>query len=302
MDKHSINQELTDRDLINGVAANRDITQRDIIERAKIKSAIDKELSQVVLRRQAWDPIASSASARRRRRAPAWRAAALILAVLAFSGVSVGAAYYINHRIYVNEEELPELDPMTLHQIAPPTVTPDEYGLYSKDYSSYDTAAQELQVPVLDSSLAADNPYMHVSVETDNKDYAVISVHNYIIGDCQDFRQMEDERYYSQGHGQIFYSPVSLTADIILSDEQLANGWSHDYLGYYQFVLNYVSSQDYRVTIVEDTVDGAAPLPDGVVSEKCAIFVADGIRYTLSGRVSVDTMKEIVDSMEQPSF
>ena len=34
------------------------------------------------------------------------------------------------------------------------------------------------------------------------------------------------------------------------------------------------------------------------VSEKCAIFVADGVRYTLCGRTSMETIKEIVDSME----
>ena len=31
--------------------------------------------------------------------------------------------------------------------------------------------------------------------------------------------------------------------------------------------------------------------------ELCAVFVADGIQYTLKGRVTEDTMKEIVDSM-----
>lgn len=34
------------------------------------------------------------------------------------------------------------------------------------------------------------------------------------------------------------------------------------------------------------------------MSEKIAVFVSDGIRYTLKGRVSVDTMKTIVDTMK----
>lgn len=34
------------------------------------------------------------------------------------------------------------------------------------------------------------------------------------------------------------------------------------------------------------------------MSEKIAVFVSDGIRYTLKGRVSVDTMKIIVDTMK----
>ena len=38
---------------------------------------------------------------------------------------------------------------------------------------------------------------------------------------------------------------------------------------------------------------------EGVVSEKIAVFVSDGVRYTLKGRVSVETMKAIVDSMKK---
>ena len=34
------------------------------------------------------------------------------------------------------------------------------------------------------------------------------------------------------------------------------------------------------------------------VSEKVAIFVSDGVRYILKGRVSLDTMKEIINTME----
>ena len=33
-------------------------------------------------------------------------------------------------------------------------------------------------------------------------------------------------------------------------------------------------------------------------AKKCAVFVADGIRYTLCGRISMEMLKEIVDSME----
>lgn len=39
------------------------------------------------------------------------------------------------------------------------------------------------------------------------------------------------------------------------------------------------------------TDNGDEKLNEGVVSEKIAVFVSNGIRYTLKGRVSVDTMK-----------
>lgn len=35
-----------------------------------------------------------------------------------------------------------------------------------------------------------------------------------------------------------------------------------------------------------------------LVSEKIAVFVADGIHYTLKGRTSLENIKTIVDSME----
>ena len=59
----------------------------------------------------------------------------------------------------------------------------------------------------------------------------------------------------------------------------------------------YQSAQGYKVNLIQDN-NGDEKLNEGVVSEKIAVFVSDGIRYTLKGRVSVDTMKTIVDTMK----
>ena len=64
----------------------------------------------------------------------------------------------------------------------------------------------------------------------------------------------------------------------------------------YHFVEQYESAQGYLVNLVEDTI-GEEP-PADYVSKKIAVFVADGIRYTLTGQVSLDTMKELVDTMK----
>lgn len=48
--------------------------------------------------------------------------------------------------------------------------------------------------------------------------------------------------------------------------------------------------QGYKVNLIQDN-NGDEKLNEGVVSEKIAVFVSNGIRYTLKGRVSVDTMK-----------
>ena len=101
---------------------------------------------------------------------------------------------------------------------------------------------------------------------------------------------LEEEDRYEYEHGKTYYSPVSLNIDLILSDEQLKNGWDTDYLGMYESMEKYQSAQGYKVNLIQDN-NGDEKLNEGVVSEKIAVFVSDGIRYTLKGRVSVDTMK-----------
>ena len=299
-------------------------------DRHQIKEAIDRELCQITLGRCAaghsvlhmpageedglsqttgrgsfqsagHGPFQTTGHGRRRRPAASWRAAALLLAFLAFSGMSAAAVYFVHSHFQVNGEALPDIDPLSVTEMTALDAQPDEYGLFQEEYPSYEAAAKALGLPLLDASLperTAQNPYMHVQAETDNQDYAQITVHNYLVGDCTEFQLLEDGLYHHTGHGQAYYSPVSLTVTVILSEEQLAIGWNHDYLGAYTFAESYTSPQGYRVNLIEDTTGENAALPDGIVSEKCAVFAADGILYTLTGRVSTETMKEIVASMQ----
>lgn len=64
----------------------------------------------------------------------------------------------------------------------------------------------------------------------------------------------------------------------------------------YRFVEQFVSEQGYKVNLIEEENDGNQP--QNFVSKKIAVFVADGIRYTLTGRTTVDNMKQIVNSMK----
>lgn len=52
------------------------------------------------------------------------------------------------------------------------------------------------------------------------------------------------------------------------------------------------SAQGYKVNIIESGGEANSK------TEKCAVLVADGIRYTLRGRVSIDTIKQIVDTLK----
>lgn len=151
-------------------------------------------------------------------------------------------------------------------------------GWIEKDYDNYKEVKNELGISLLDTNLAVDNPYMQSHITTDNKDDATVTVENYILGDTSEY-----------------LSPISLTVSIVLSQKQLEHGWDMEYLGYYQFVESYTSAQGYRVNILEDTVEEPS---ENYVSEKSAVFVVDGIEYTLKGRTSLKNIKEIVDSME----
>lgn len=171
-------------------------------------------------------------------------------------GTTVAASYSFTNKISVNDEVLTELDEMHVIDIKKMEQPKDEFG----------------------------------TIEQDFKDYAMITMNNYIIGDTANFRYLEEEDRYEYEHGKTYYSPVSLNIDLILSDEQLKNGWDTDYLGMYESMEEYQSAQGYKVNLIQDN-NGDEKLNEGVVSEKIAVFVSDGIRYTLKGRVSVDTMK-----------
>ena len=119
-----------------------------------------------------------------------------------------------------------------------------------------------------------------------------------IIGDTSDYyydKEIDDYRYVS---GEKYYSPVSLKIEVILSQEQAEIGLDTEYMGYYEYVESFRSAQGYQVNLLQDTMAAeAADLPKNFQSEKIAVFVADGVRYTLTGRVSAETMRQIVDSM-----
>lgn len=212
-------------------------------------------------------------------------------------GTTVAASYHFTNKISVNDEVLTELDEMHVIDIKKMEQPKDEFGTIEQDFKDYEAIQEELGIDLLDTELADNNDYLQGHITTDDKDYAMITMNNYIIGDTANFRYLEEEDRYEYEHGKTYYSPVSLNIDLILSDEQLKNGWDTDYLGMYESMEEYQSAQGYKVNLIQDNSDDEK-LNEGVVSEKIAVFVSDGIRYTLKGRVSVDTMKTIVDTMK----
>ena len=216
-----------------------------------------------------------------------------MIAIAIVLGSTVYAVKLVNEQSKVNELELPELDSMKITK----QIKNREKNIKQQSISrlNYKQIQEQLGVSLLNSELSKDDKYMISDVETDNKDYAIIKCDNYILGDTSNYSYNE-EGFCSYKEGNLYKSPISLQADIILSETQLNNVWTTDYLGMYSFVEQFVSEQGYKVNLIEEKNDGNQP--QNFVSKKTAIFVADGIRYTLTGRTTVDNMKQIVNSMK----
>ena len=220
----------------------------------------------------------------------------IVLCMMVFAIVFSSTVYgvkLVNEQSKVNELELPELDSMKITK----QIKNIEESIKPQSISrmNYKQIQEQLGVSLLNSELSKDDKYMITDVETDNKDYAIIKCDNYIIGDTSNYSYNE-EGFYSFDEGKLYKSPISIQADIVLSETQLNNLWTTDYLGMYKFTEQFVSEQGYKVNLIEETIDGIQP--QNFVSKKIAVFVADGIRYTLTGRTTVENMKQIVNSMK----
>lgn len=260
-----------------------------------IKERIDTELNMIKVNEKMKQNIGKSLF--RRSQHKVLKTVAASLAVLMLGGTTVAAGYYFVNKVSVNDEVLAKLDDMHVVDIKEMKKPKDEFGAIEQDFKDYKKIQEELGIRLLDTELANNNAYLQGHLTTDNKDYAMLTMENYIIGDTSNFRYLDEEGRYEYEHGKNYYSPVSLNVDLILSDEQLENGWDTDYLGMYESIEEYQSAQGYKVNLIQDT-NGKERADKDVVSEKIAVFVSDGVRYTLKGRVSVDTMKEIVDTMK----
>ena len=289
-----------------------------------MKETIDRELGCIVLSEEMKSRIREKAAPRRRDGRLKWAAVFAAAVILGGTGAAAGYHMLITHS--VNGEVLPELDPMRVVEIHIPegqpaafasaeqpaapvpaeqpdsagqgelTGAPDEYRMIQKDYKDYREIQEELGIHLLDTELSENNPYMQGHIMTDGSDFAIITVENYILGDTGRYQFLEEENRYVYESGNVFLSPVSLTVRLILSEEQLNRGWDWEYLGMYRFAESYTSGQGYRVNLVERTLENGDT--GDAVLEKSAVFAADGVEYTLRGRVSMETMKGIVETMK----
>lgn len=95
--------------------------------------------------------------------------------------------------------------------------------MVNEKVEDYETIQNELEIDLLNSTLSQNNPYMLGKIKTDNKDFAILSFENYILGDTGNYNYLSNEDFYTYDHGEDYYSPVSLTVDIMLSEAQMKN-------------------------------------------------------------------------------
>ncbi len=273
----------------------------------KIKTQLDNELASLKMSQEMKENILTAKRSRKPFASQLLKYAAAFVLVSILGTVTVGAVGYFR-KLYVNDQKLPELDAMHIVEMNPLDGSQTEYGSWKLTFSDYDELDGLLGIHLLDTKFRVSHEYMIGEIETDNKDYAQIHVENYIIGDTSNYRKADGEPYYCFEYngvpylydsGETYYKTVSLDAFLILSEEQYDIGYNKDFLGMYEFVEQYTSAQGYKVNLVESTAAAdATDLPEGFHSKKVAIFVADGIHYELSGNVSWETIKELVNSME----
>lgn len=227
--------------------------------------------------------------------------AAAVAAFFVLSGVAVFAGHQLQQKISVNEQTLPALDDMGIVKAELAWGEPGENGIVEKVLTSYDEAVDEMKIQLLDSELAAENPYMQVKIQTDCENYCFMQVENYILGDTSNHQLVEGSSHYNCDPGKEYDSTITLDVDMVFSEEQLSTGWEKYFHGLFEYVESYQSDSGYQVNIVQDAIGkDATGLIDvsELASEKYAVFVADGVRYILHGRVSVETLKMLVDSMK----
>lgn len=235
-----------------------------------MKKKIDNELEEVCFSHLMREKVICSLNRNKKWTRSIPRGIVLAGVMMLMSGIVVLASYF-THPISINGEKQPELDEMNVVKME---IHPSDI------FISYDSMMKLADIKLLDSDVAGDIGGEYITRQTDYEDYCVIKV----------------EDYFVENEEKNIYSPVSLEIHLILSEEQLSRGWEIEYLGYYEHVETYVSKQGYRVNILE-SIDATKNEIQGK-KEKRILFVADGIRYILKGKMEVETAKMLVDSME----
>lgn len=212
----------------------------------------------------------------------------ITVALLSLCSIVAVAVWSLHQpSILVNSKDTPALDEIQIKQVSSVhDLKSDQFGLY-KYYSDLTSLEDDLNIDVLNNTCALDNSYAIFKYRTDQKNWHRINVTAFIVGDAEIIERMDGQDEYLYESGEVFISPIDLEITIVSSQAQYEAGLEKEYLGDYNFLESYQCSNGYVVNLLQSNL--SAPTP-----RLTAIFVSNGIRYTLSGNVSVETMKQII--------
>lgn len=185
----------------------------------------------------------------------------------------------------VNGEEIPSLDNLGVIEVK--TVGELNDNMFQKKYNKISEVEDDLGITFLGSNLC-DEDYHLIEYTRLGKGYHYIEIGAYIVGDLKNITYNEETNYYDWNYGNEYQTPINLKIEINSDPEQ--QPFDTEYLGFYEYLETIETDNVGRVNILQKTGTKGKP---GL----CAIFVSNGIRYTLTGHIHEETMIDIINSM-----
>lgn len=179
---------------------------------------------------------------------------------------------YIYENISVNQQVLPELLPMEVKMVSYLNAETTDHIFYQTERTDYEEVEKELGIQLLE-----------IDGMTLEKDFVI-----HYLSDDGNWIRLSLEKFFS-----VKEVPIDLEINIMTSETQKKLGWDHEYLGYYQFIET-IQINQIPIHLLQDT---AATSNSEMQSEKTAVFVYNGIRYIISGRISIDDFKSLLEQL-----
>ena len=197
-----------------------------------------------------------------------------VFVMVSVGGLMVHAGTSDEQKVVIKKTELDEMCVTNANRLE---IRSDEYGVIEYHWSSYDALQEGLGIKLLRSEKECEAGLMNISDQTDNKDYHTIQIQNFAVTE------------------QV---PIDMEISIRCSEEQSIEGLLTEFMGDFQRRGSYVSEQGYKVILIGDKILASQHINDKVIDGTIyGFFVADGILYEVSGELSVNKMKEFIDSL-----
>ena len=254
-----------------------------------LKQVLDMELSELKLSQEKKNAVLS-----KRKKVYFGRyipKAACVCMLIMLGGTSVYAGQRLYNKIQVNQMNTSVLDDMQVKDVQYIKTSENKDGDYEAKYSDYGTLQKDINLQLLTSPIQDKDGNMMIQYLSDNENWVSVKIGAYITGDCTDIQMTEDEKSYTYTAGIEYGSPVDMEIDIMTSEEQKAAGWDYEFLGAYNSEVDMTIAGVKVNFITEYSEDNEENI------KSVAVFVKDGIRYVMSGKISREKMEEIIVTM-----